>query len=160
MSIRQSLGSFFQLDNLPGLFEGPHSDEQLSHFNPREAKWSLLCSWLFSVVELCLEWEVMFSRILRHSGMLSVREYPSPTILLTLPNRPPNSQSIYPHIKLNKNNTLTYDHRLQWENVHPVCSATHKPQIGKVVLEWVTIREGLLLYVFLFLLSNRYSGRH
>jgi hypothetical protein len=72
----------------------------------------------------------------------------------TLPNRPPNPHSIHSDINSNKNKALTYDHRLQWGNMHPVRSATHKPQIGKVVLEWVTIREGLLLYVFSFLLLS------
>lgn len=44
----------------------------------------------------------------------------------------------------------TYDHRLR-KLGHPVRSAILKPQIGKLVVEWVTISESLLLYVFNFL---------
>ena len=42
---------------------------------------------------------------------------------------------------------VTYDHRLRRIG-HPVRSAIHKPQIGRLVVEWVTISEFLLLYVF------------
>ena len=45
--------------------------------------------------------------------------------------------------------TITYDHRL-WNTGHPVRSAIHKPQIGRLVVGWVTTSEYLLLYVFLF----------
>jgi hypothetical protein len=41
----------------------------------------------------------------------------------------------------------TYDHRLRG-NGHPVRSAIHKPQIGGLVVGWVTTSEYLLLYVF------------
>ena len=34
---------------------------------------------------------------------------------------------------------------------HPVRSAIHKPQIGRLVVGWVTTSEYLLLYVFAFL---------
>ena len=44
---------------------------------------------------------------------------------------------------------ITYDHRLRRIG-HPVRSAIHKPQIGKLVVEWVTISESLLSYVFFF----------
>jgi hypothetical protein len=43
--------------------------------------------------------------------------------------------------------TVTYDHRLR-RNGHPVRSAIHKPQIGRLVVGWVTTSEYLLLYVF------------
>jgi hypothetical protein len=51
-------------------------------------------------------------------------------------------------------NTVTYDHRLRRIG-HPVRSAIHKPQIGRLVVKWVTISEYLLLYVSssFFLLS-------
>ena len=45
--------------------------------------------------------------------------------------------------------TVTYDHRLRRIG-HPVRSAIHKPQIGRLVVKWVTISEYLLLYVFCF----------
>ena len=45
--------------------------------------------------------------------------------------------------------TDTYDHRLRRIG-HPVRSAIHKPQIGRLVVGWVTTSESLLLYVFLF----------
>ena len=45
--------------------------------------------------------------------------------------------------------TFTYDHRLR-RTGHPVRSANHKPQIGRSIVEWVTISEYLLLYVFRF----------
>jgi hypothetical protein len=41
----------------------------------------------------------------------------------------------------------TYDHRLRRIG-HPVRSAIHKPQIGRLVVGWVTTSEYLLLYVF------------
>ena len=40
----------------------------------------------------------------------------------------------------------TYDHRLRRIG-HPVRSAIHKPQIGRLVVGWVTTSESLLLYV-------------
>ena len=43
--------------------------------------------------------------------------------------------------------TGTYDHRL-WRTGHPVRSAIHKPQIGRLVVGSVTTSEYLLLYVF------------
>ena len=49
---------------------------------------------------------------------------------------------------------VTYDHRLR-KTGHPVRSAIHKPQIGRLVVGWVTTSESLLLYVFaLFLIYN------
>jgi anaphase-promoting complex subunit 2 len=42
---------------------------------------------------------------------------------------------------------FTYDHRLRRIG-HPVRSAIHKPQIGRLVVGWVTTSEYLLLYVF------------
>ena len=42
---------------------------------------------------------------------------------------------------------VTYDHRLR-RTGHPVRSAIHKPQIGRLVVGWVTTSEYLLLYVF------------
>ena len=45
--------------------------------------------------------------------------------------------------------TFTYDHRLRRPG-HPVRSAIHKSQIGRLVVEWVTISEYLLLYVLIF----------
>ena len=49
----------------------------------------------------------------------------------------------------NRRNTVTYDHRLRRIG-HPVRSAIHKPQIGRLVVGWVTTSEYLLLYVFDF----------
>ena len=46
--------------------------------------------------------------------------------------------------------SVTYDHRLQKAG-DPVRSPLHKLQIGRLVVEWVTISEYLLLYVFTFL---------
>ena len=43
---------------------------------------------------------------------------------------------------------ITYDHRLR-STGHPVRSAIHKPQIGRLVVGWVTTSEYLLLYVFI-----------
>jgi hypothetical protein len=45
--------------------------------------------------------------------------------------------------------SFTYDHRLRRIG-HPVRSAIHKPQIGGLVVGWVTTSEYLLLYVFAF----------
>jgi hypothetical protein len=45
--------------------------------------------------------------------------------------------------------SFTYDHRLQ-RTGDPVRSPLHKLQIGRLVVEWVTISEYLLLYVFAF----------
>ena len=42
---------------------------------------------------------------------------------------------------------FTYDHRLK-RTGHPVRSAFHKLQIGRLVVGWVTTSEYLLLYVF------------
>jgi hypothetical protein len=42
---------------------------------------------------------------------------------------------------------VTYDHRLKRIG-HPVRSAIHKLQIGRLVVGWVTTSEYLLLYVF------------
>jgi hypothetical protein len=57
-------------------------------------------------------------------------------------------------IALNSPLSVTYDHRLRRIG-HPVRSAIHKPQIGRLVVGWVTTSEYLLLYVFrhLFLLG-------
>jgi hypothetical protein len=49
-----------------------------------------------------------------------------------------------------KHFAVTYDHRLRTTG-HPVRSAIHKPQIGRLVVGWVTTSEYLLLYVFIFL---------
>jgi hypothetical protein len=43
----------------------------------------------------------------------------------------------------------TYDHRLK-RTGHPVRSAIHKLQIGRLVVGWVTTSEYLLLYVLYF----------
>jgi hypothetical protein len=48
----------------------------------------------------------------------------------------------------------TYDHR-SVKTGHPVRSAIHKHWTGRLVLEWVTIWESRLLYVFCFLHSHR-----
>ena len=45
------------------------------------------------------------------------------------------------------NLSVTYDHRLK-ETGHPVRSAIHKLEIGRLVVGWVTTSESLLLYVF------------
>ena len=50
-------------------------------------------------------------------------------------------------IALNSPIAVTYDHRLRRIG-HPVRSAIHKPQIGRLVVGWVTTSEYLLLYVF------------
>ena len=46
-------------------------------------------------------------------------------------------------------NSVTYDHRLR-RTGHPVRSAIHKPQIGRLVVGWVTTSEYLLLIVLPF----------
>ena len=48
---------------------------------------------------------------------------------------------------------FTYDHRLV-KTGHPVRSAILKHQIGRSVVEWVTISESLLLYVSCIFLSS------
>jgi hypothetical protein len=48
----------------------------------------------------------------------------------------------------------TYDHRLKGIG-HPVRSAIHKLQIGRLVVGWVTTSEYLLLYVFLAFFGSR-----
>jgi hypothetical protein len=45
--------------------------------------------------------------------------------------------------------TSTYDHRLE-RTGHPVRSAIHNLEIGRLVVGWVTTSEYLLLYVFAF----------
>jgi hypothetical protein len=50
-------------------------------------------------------------------------------------------------IKYSSQNTSTYDHRLR-RTGHPVRSAKPKPEIGRLVVGWVTTSEYLLLYVF------------
>jgi hypothetical protein len=58
----------------------------------------------------------------------------------------------YGYIYSNKQVPFTYDHRLR--NIgHPVRSAIHKPQIGRLVVGWVTTSEYLLLYVFCFVFA-------
>ena len=52
-----------------------------------------------------------------------------------------------PHLYPSKELDGTYDHRLR-KIGHPVRSAIHKPQIGRLVVGWVTTSEYLLLYVF------------
>ena len=59
-------------------------------------------------------------------------------------------------ISLNCRIFITYDHRLRGIG-HPVRSAIHKPQIGRLVVGWVTTSEYLLLYVlppFVFFFSK------
>jgi hypothetical protein len=64
-----------------------------------------------------------------------------------------HSRNLPPHFPCNSNkyqdltNSGTYDHRLR-EIGHPVRSAIHKPEIGRLVVGWVTASEYLLLYVF------------
>jgi hypothetical protein len=58
----------------------------------------------------------------------------------------PVEQELSRYINNNRRLTVTYDHRLR--NIgHPVRSAIHKPQIGRLVVGWVTTSEYLLLYV-------------
>ena len=52
--------------------------------------------------------------------------------------------------------TVTYDHRLRRIG-HPVRSAIHKLQIGRLVVGWVTTSEYLLLYVFFFAFGVQYD---
>jgi hypothetical protein len=73
---------------------------------------------------------------------------------LILGNLPWQSLSNFPHhhqllLIMTPKTALpfTYDHRLR-RNGHPVRSAIHKPQIGRLVVGWVTTSEYLLLYVF------------
>ena len=47
----------------------------------------------------------------------------------------------------NNEKPVIYGHRLRRIG-HPVRSAIHKPQIGRLVVGWVTTSEYLLLYVF------------
>jgi hypothetical protein len=51
----------------------------------------------------------------------------------------------------------TYDHRLE-RTGHPVRSAIHKLEIGRLVVGWVTTSEYLLLYVFVFFPLFKLSG--
>jgi hypothetical protein len=46
----------------------------------------------------------------------------------------------------------TYDHRSE-KAAGPVRSPVHKLRTGRLVIEWVTISESLLLYVFYFIFS-------
>ena len=55
-------------------------------------------------------------------------------------------------INLRSSTTVTYDHRLV-RTGHPVRSAILKHQIGRSVVEWVTVSESLLLYVLAFFLA-------
>src|SRR6266542_3096631 len=52
-----------------------------------------------------------------------------------------------------KHHSVTYDHRLKRIG-HPVRSAIHKLQIGRLVVGWVTTSEYLLLYVFAFFCTS------
>ena len=64
------------------------------------------------------------------------------------------------NVIINYNTTIfTYDHRLR-RTGHPVRSAIHKPQIGRSVVEWVTISESLLLYVFYFCSTIHYAAQY
>ena len=51
---------------------------------------------------------------------------------------------------------VTYDHRLKRIG-HPVRSAIHKLQIGRLVVGWVTTSEYLLLYVFFAFFWSRFA---
>ena len=53
--------------------------------------------------------------------------------------------------------SVTYDHRLR-NTGHPVRSAIHKPQIGRLVVGWVTTSEYLLLYVLFLVLAQPFFG--
>ena len=55
------------------------------------------------------------------------------------------------YIFCNKMSAVTYDHRLR-KSGHPVRSAVLKPQIGGLVVGWVTTSEYPLLYVLFSLL--------
>src|SRR4051794_39294515 len=47
----------------------------------------------------------------------------------------------------------TYDHRSE-KAAGPVRSPVHKLRTGRLVIEWVTIGESLLLYVYFFALAS------
>ncbi|PMD39377.1 hypothetical protein L207DRAFT_21207 [Hyaloscypha variabilis F] len=79
---------------------------------------------------------------------------PNPTLNLSKLSghvTPASSPELHPSYTrdkyLNRGSTVTYDHRLRRIG-HPVRSAIHKPQIGRLVVGWVTTSEYLLLYVF------------
>jgi len=55
------------------------------------------------------------------------------------------------YIDFNNRFDCTYDHRFK-RTGHPVRSAIHKLEIGRLVVGWVTTSEYLLLYVFAFAL--------
>jgi hypothetical protein len=59
-----------------------------------------------------------------------------------------------------KEKAVTYDHRLR-RTGDPVRSRILKPQIGRLVVGWVTTSEYLLLYVFwrFYFASEKYSNR-
>jgi hypothetical protein len=57
------------------------------------------------------------------------------------------------YISAHSMGAVTYDHRLRRIG-HPVRSAIHKPQIGRLVVGWVTTSEYLLLYVFRFIFAG------
>jgi hypothetical protein len=67
-----------------------------------------------------------------------------PTLL-----NPPELGFVQWDIALNSYSAVTYDHRLRRIGP-PVRSALHKPQIGRLVVGWVSTSEYLLLYVFIF----------
>ena len=54
--------------------------------------------------------------------------------------------------------SVTYDHR-HWKPGYPVCSAKHKPVIGRLVVESVTSSESLLLYVFGTFVAQIYDNQ-
>jgi len=56
------------------------------------------------------------------------------------------------YITANKMSAATYDHRLE-RTRDPVRSPIFKLKIGRLVVEWVTISEYLLLYVLLYFYS-------
>ena len=62
------------------------------------------------------------------------------------------------YICLIKSISGTYDHRLKRIG-HPVRSAIHKLQIGRLVVGWVTTSEYLLLYVLEFLLLHLFPAK-
>jgi hypothetical protein len=58
------------------------------------------------------------------------------------------------HLKsMDTSTSSTYDHRFKRIG-HPVRSAIHKLEIGRLVVGWVTTSEYLLLYVFFLLFST------
>ena len=65
------------------------------------------------------------------------------------PRKVANLDFFFLNIFQEKHKAVTYDHRLR-KIGHPVRSAIHKPQIGRLVVGWVTTSEYLLLYVFGF----------